>query len=127
MARFVPWLGNMGTIKASSLHPYLSAVTTFYKDQGREPVALRDLVARVPKRLAPSQVALTPTLIRVALPSARSRAHRNNVRNTSSHYRQRTMPQDRASTSLYRYYRRSVRSLRGGAGIECLISDLVTS
>jgi hypothetical protein len=46
MERFVTWLGNLGTIKASSLHPYVSSVNNFNKDHGREPVALGDLVAR---------------------------------------------------------------------------------
>jgi hypothetical protein len=52
MARFVTKLGNLGTIKASSLQPYLSAVNNFYKDCGREPIALGDLVTRVRKGLA---------------------------------------------------------------------------
>eukprot|EP00873_Tetraselmis_striata_P035665 jgi/Tetstr1/455929/TSEL_042710.t1 len=46
----------MGTIKASSLQPYLSAVNGFFKDHGREPMALGDLVSRVRKGLAASQV-----------------------------------------------------------------------
>eukprot|EP00873_Tetraselmis_striata_P020111 jgi/Tetstr1/440375/TSEL_028710.t1 len=37
-ARYVTWLGNMGTIKASSLQPYMSAVNNFFKDHGREPM-----------------------------------------------------------------------------------------
>jgi hypothetical protein len=40
MARFVTWLGNFGTIKASSLYPYLSAVKNFYKDHGRDHAAI---------------------------------------------------------------------------------------
>eukprot|EP00873_Tetraselmis_striata_P017714 jgi/Tetstr1/437978/TSEL_026608.t1 len=43
MARYVTWLGNLGTIKASSLQPYMSAVNNFFKDHGREPMALGDL------------------------------------------------------------------------------------
>jgi hypothetical protein len=49
MARFAAYLGNLGTIKGGGLQPYLSAVNNFYKDHGREPVALGDLVARVRK------------------------------------------------------------------------------
>jgi hypothetical protein len=49
MDRFVTWLDNLGTIKASSLQPYLSAVNDFYKDHGREPVAMGDMLARVSK------------------------------------------------------------------------------
>jgi hypothetical protein len=52
MARFVTLLGNLGTIKASSLQPYLSVVNIFYKDHGREPISLGNLVARVRKGLA---------------------------------------------------------------------------
>jgi hypothetical protein len=49
LPKFVTWLGNLGTIKASSLQAYLSAVNNFYKDHEHEPVALGDLVARVRK------------------------------------------------------------------------------
>eukprot|EP00873_Tetraselmis_striata_P010206 jgi/Tetstr1/430470/TSEL_020278.t1 len=51
MARYATWLGNLGTIKASSLQPYMSAVNNFFKDHGREPMAPNDLVfagGRVP-------------------------------------------------------------------------------
>eukprot|EP00873_Tetraselmis_striata_P036117 jgi/Tetstr1/456381/TSEL_043115.t1 len=68
MARYVTWLGNMGTIKASSLQPYLSAVNNFFKDHGREPMALGDLISRVRKGLAASQVTLNPELMRAPLP-----------------------------------------------------------
>eukprot|EP00873_Tetraselmis_striata_P014674 jgi/Tetstr1/434938/TSEL_023934.t1 len=69
MARYVTCLGNLGTIKASSLHPYLSAVNNFFKDHGREPMALGDLVSRVRKGLAASQVTLNPELMRAPLPA----------------------------------------------------------
>eukprot|EP00873_Tetraselmis_striata_P005540 jgi/Tetstr1/425804/TSEL_016183.t1 len=69
MARYVTWLGNMGTIKASSLQPYLSAVNNFFKDHGREPMALGDLMSRVRKGLAASQVTLNPELMRAPLPA----------------------------------------------------------
>eukprot|EP00873_Tetraselmis_striata_P014900 jgi/Tetstr1/435164/TSEL_002620.t1 len=49
MARYVTWLGNLGTIKASSLQRYPSAVNNFFKDHGREPMALGDLVSRARK------------------------------------------------------------------------------
>jgi site-specific recombinase XerD len=54
MARYVAWLGQIGTIKASSLQPYLSAVNVFFKNHGLEAVALGDLVAKVRKGLAAS-------------------------------------------------------------------------
>eukprot|EP00873_Tetraselmis_striata_P022080 jgi/Tetstr1/442344/TSEL_030483.t1 len=47
MARYVTWLGNMGTVKASSMQPYMSAVNNFFKDHGREPMAVGDLMGRV--------------------------------------------------------------------------------
>jgi hypothetical protein len=70
MSRFVAWLGNLGTIKASNHQPYMSAVNNFYMDHGRESVALGDLVARVRRGLVVSHATITPTLIRVLLPSA---------------------------------------------------------
>jgi hypothetical protein len=39
MARYIAWIGERGTIKATSLHPYLKAVNGFFKDHGAEPVA----------------------------------------------------------------------------------------
>eukprot|EP00873_Tetraselmis_striata_P002459 jgi/Tetstr1/422723/TSEL_013520.t1 len=71
MARYVTWLGNLGTIKASSLQPYMSAVNNFLKDHGREPMAMGDLVSRVRKGgLAASQVTLNPELMRAPLPAS---------------------------------------------------------
>eukprot|EP00873_Tetraselmis_striata_P045490 jgi/Tetstr1/465754/TSEL_010379.t1 len=69
MVRYVTWLGNLGTIKASSLQPYFSAVNNFFKDHGQEPMALGDLVSRVRKVLAASHVTLHPELMRAPLPS----------------------------------------------------------
>eukprot|EP00873_Tetraselmis_striata_P023058 jgi/Tetstr1/443322/TSEL_031337.t1 len=71
MARYVTWLGNLGTIKAkvSSLQPYLLAVNNFFKDHGWEPIALGDLVIRVRKGLAASEVTLHPELMRAPLPA----------------------------------------------------------
>jgi hypothetical protein len=68
-ARYVAWLGQLGTIKASSPQPYMSAVNDFLKDHGLEAVALGDLVANVRKGLAASQVAIDDTPVRVHLPA----------------------------------------------------------
>jgi hypothetical protein len=38
MARYVAWIGESGTIKATSLQPYLSVVNGFLRDHGPEPV-----------------------------------------------------------------------------------------
>jgi hypothetical protein len=70
VARYVAWLGQLGTIKASSLKPYLSAVNGFFKDHGLEAIALGDPVAKVRKGEAASQVASDDTPVRVHLPAA---------------------------------------------------------
>eukprot|EP00873_Tetraselmis_striata_P038086 jgi/Tetstr1/458350/TSEL_044789.t1 len=62
-ARYVTGLGNLGTIKASSLQPYLSAVNHFFKDHGREPMALGNLVSRARKGLAVWQGATTAAYV----------------------------------------------------------------
>jgi hypothetical protein len=70
MARYVAWLGQLGTIKASSLQPYLLAVNGFFKDHGLEAIAPGDLVAKMRKGLAGSQVAIDDTPVRVHLPAS---------------------------------------------------------
>jgi hypothetical protein len=65
MAKYVTWLGQLGTIKGLSLQPYMSAVNSFFKDHGLEAVALRDLVAKVRKGLAASHVGIDDTPVRV--------------------------------------------------------------
>jgi hypothetical protein len=67
MARYVAWLAHLGTIKASSLQPYMSAFNCFFKDHGLEAFALGDLVAKVRKGLAASHVAIDDTHVRVHL------------------------------------------------------------
>jgi hypothetical protein len=125
-------LGNLGTIKALSLQPYLSAVNKFYKDHGREPVALGNFVARVRKGLAASHVSLSPTLIRAPLPAkivqlvlVRAEIVRLNIQQLGT----RDVP--RTKIELLRACVASTISFPlfsgGGAGIECLIGDLVTT
>jgi hypothetical protein len=60
---------NLGTIKASSIQPNMLGVNNFHKGHSRCPIAFGDPVARVRKGLVASQVTLTPTLMRVPLPS----------------------------------------------------------
>jgi hypothetical protein len=54
MAIYVAWLVQLGTIKASSLQPYILAVNDFFKDHGLKVVALGDPVVKVRKGLAAS-------------------------------------------------------------------------
>jgi hypothetical protein len=71
MAKYVAWLGQLGTIKASSsLQPYMLAVNGFLIDHGLEAVALGDLVAKSRKGLAASQVAIDDTTVRVHMLSS---------------------------------------------------------
>jgi hypothetical protein len=69
MARYIAWIGERGTIKATSLQPYLSAVNGFFKDHGAEPVVQGDLVAKVWRDLAASQVSLYPSRTRMYMPA----------------------------------------------------------
>jgi hypothetical protein len=69
MARYIAWIGERGTITATSLQPYLPAVNGFFKDHGAEPVAQGDLVAKVRRNLAASQVSLQPSRTRMYLPA----------------------------------------------------------
>jgi hypothetical protein len=70
MARHVAWLGVLGTIKVSSLEPYMHAVNGFFNDQGLEAVALGDLVAKIWKGLTASQVPIDDTPVRVHVPAS---------------------------------------------------------
>eukprot|EP00873_Tetraselmis_striata_P018719 jgi/Tetstr1/438983/TSEL_027475.t1 len=70
MARYVTWLGYLRTIKASSLQLYLSPINNFFKDHGREPMALSDEGSMVRKVLAASHVVtLHPELLGAPLPA----------------------------------------------------------
>eukprot|EP00873_Tetraselmis_striata_P027418 jgi/Tetstr1/447682/TSEL_035040.t1 len=131
MARYVTWLGNLGTIKASSLQPYLSAVNnSFFKDHGREPMALGDLVSKVRKGLAASQVTLNPELMRAPLPArvvlkalTLAKALRLELGPTWG-----TDPSTVVRVELFRASLAVVVLClffcRGGAGVECLTGDL---
>jgi hypothetical protein len=69
MPRYIAWIGERGTINATSLQPYLSAVNDFFKDHGTEPVPQGGLVAKVRQGLATSQVSFHPNRTRMYLPS----------------------------------------------------------
>jgi hypothetical protein len=70
MTRYVAWLGQLGTIKASSLQRYLSTVNGFFKDHALEATALGNLVAKVRQGLASSHVAIEDTSVCVQLPAS---------------------------------------------------------
>eukprot|EP00873_Tetraselmis_striata_P012256 jgi/Tetstr1/432520/TSEL_021893.t1 len=69
VARYIAWQGLRGTVKTASLQPYLSAINGFYRDHGAEPVAQGDLISKVRKGLAASQVEPDPPGVRTDLPS----------------------------------------------------------
>jgi hypothetical protein len=132
MTIFITWLGNLDTIKASSGQPYLSAVNNFYKDHGREPVALGDRVARVRKGSIASLVSLAPTLIRVPIPAkvvllalVRVKGVRFDILRLGTTDVPRTtielLRACVATTVLFLFFSRSC------VGIECITGDLVTT
>eukprot|EP00873_Tetraselmis_striata_P010603 jgi/Tetstr1/430867/TSEL_002009.t1 len=69
VARYIAWQGLRGTVKAASLQPYLSAINGFYRDHGAEPVAQGDLISKVRKGLAASQVEPDPPGVRTDVPA----------------------------------------------------------
>jgi hypothetical protein len=69
MARYIAWIGERGTIKATSLQPYLSAVNGFFKGHGAEQIAHGDLVAKLRRGLAAYQVYIQPTRTRIYVPA----------------------------------------------------------
>jgi site-specific recombinase XerD len=40
MVRYTSWLALLGTVAASSLQPYFSAVNQFFRDHQRQPIAV---------------------------------------------------------------------------------------
>jgi hypothetical protein len=69
MAPYIAWIRERGTIKVTSLQPYLSTMSSFFKVYGAEPVAQGDLAAKVWGGLAASQVSLHPSRTRMYLPA----------------------------------------------------------
>eukprot|EP00873_Tetraselmis_striata_P035161 jgi/Tetstr1/455425/TSEL_042257.t1 len=64
-----PVRGFAGTVKAASLQPYLTAINGFYRDHGAEPVAQGDLISKVRKGLAASQLEPDPPGVRTDVPA----------------------------------------------------------
>ena len=69
IARYIAWLGERGTVAATSMQPYLSAINKFLQDHARPPVALGPLVSGVRKGLEKCQRDSTPTEERLPLPA----------------------------------------------------------
>eukprot|EP00873_Tetraselmis_striata_P005983 jgi/Tetstr1/426247/TSEL_016567.t1 len=125
MARYVTWLGNLGTIKASSLQPYMSAVNNFFKDHGREPMAPGDMGS-----LAASQVTLHPELTRAPL-RARVVLKDHTLAKVLRLELRLTRGTDPGTVVRVELFRASLAVLvlclffcRGGVGVECRTGDL---
>eukprot|EP00873_Tetraselmis_striata_P012991 jgi/Tetstr1/433255/TSEL_022543.t1 len=121
---------DLRTIKASSLQPYLSAVNSFFKDHGREPMALGDLVSRVRKGLAASQVTLNSELMRAPL-HARVVLKALTLAKALRMELGPTWGTDPSTVVRVELFRASLAVVvlclffcRGGAGVECLTGDL---
>jgi hypothetical protein len=69
MVRYTAWLALLGTVAASSLQPYFSAVSKFFRDHQREPIAVGELLADVRRGLEMLQHRLLPIAARLPLPA----------------------------------------------------------
>jgi hypothetical protein len=129
MARYIAWIGERGTIKGTSLHPYLFAVNGFFKDHGAEQVALGDLVAKVRRGLAASQVSLHPSRTRLYLPPL---ILVSSLRLAKDLRTQLTDTWTQAQSDLILLLRACMATVplstsfcRGGAGVECRYGDIL--
>jgi hypothetical protein len=69
MARYIPWIVERGTIKATSSQPYFLAMNGFIRDHGAEPIEQGDfVVGKMRRGLAASHASLHPSRIRMYLP-----------------------------------------------------------
>ena len=69
IARNIARLGQRGTVAATSLTPYLSAINNSLKDHALPPIALGSLVAGVRKGLTNCQLDTAPLPERLPLPA----------------------------------------------------------
>jgi hypothetical protein len=69
MVRYTAWLALLGTVAASSLQPYFSAVNKFFRDHRRQPIAVGELLADARRGLEMLQHRLVPTTSRLPLPA----------------------------------------------------------
>jgi hypothetical protein len=71
MVRYTAWLGLLGTVAASSLQPYYSAVNKFFRDHQRPPIAVGELLADARRGLEMLQRRLVQADTRLSLLRAR--------------------------------------------------------
>lgn len=69
MVRYTAWLALLGTVAASSLQPYFSAVNKFFRDHQRQPIAVGDLLADARRGFEILQHRLIPATTRLPLPA----------------------------------------------------------
>jgi hypothetical protein len=69
MVRYTAWLGVLGTMAASSLQPYYSAVNKFFRDHQRPPIAVGELLADARRGLEMLQRRLGTADTRLPLPA----------------------------------------------------------
>jgi hypothetical protein len=69
MIRYTAWLAMLGTVAASSLHPYFSAVNKFFRDHQRQPIAVGELLADARRGLGMLQHRLVRAGTRLPLPA----------------------------------------------------------
>uniref|UniRef100_A0A7S0SB51 Uncharacterized protein n=1 Tax=Mantoniella antarctica TaxID=81844 RepID=A0A7S0SB51_9CHLO len=74
IVRYIAYLGTLGTIKASSMQPYLSAINRLYMDHKLQQVALGPLVVDAVAGLAGMQQAIATSSRRAPLPAAVAKA-----------------------------------------------------
>jgi len=69
MVRYTAWLALLGTVAASSLQPYFSAINKYFRDHRRQPIAVGELLADARRGLDMLQRRLLPTAARLPLPA----------------------------------------------------------
>jgi hypothetical protein len=79
MVRYTAWLALQGTVAASSLQPYFSAVNKFFRDHQRQPIAVGELLADARRGLEMLQHRLVKTASRLPLTAARPRHTRHST------------------------------------------------
>jgi hypothetical protein len=69
MIHYTAWLALLGTVAASSLQPYFSAVNKFFRDHQRQPIAVVELLGDARRGLEMLQRRLVPADSRLPLPA----------------------------------------------------------